>query len=382
MPLEFVDRTTARVWRWSKRLLPVFRESGTTRAIFSPDGQSVVSQSVRQLTEVEVTCSFGTVPWVIPKLSSDGAILGRALPTNNLEIWDTKTWTKRCVIPCAYQVFDLSPDGQLAIAPDRVTQGPPGRNAAIFSTQSGKQLRTLEEHSGQIQSMRFSSCGRYVLTCSDDGTARVWSADSGQQLHLVSMPGIEGERSEVHDAILIDDRRMITASGDSARVWDYTTGQLIHEFGFELHSAHSIELSPNKRHALIRPSNPWGSHFSERELVVRLLDIENGEIAQEFRGHAEAVRWASLSPCGSLVATGSVDQSVRIWSVETGEELVTLRGHNDAVAYVEFSRSGDWVVSTSKDGTIRVWPVDVLAYGVDSAPRELTSEEKARYTIQ
>lgn len=50
-----------------------------------------------------------------------------------------------------------------------------------------------------------------------------------------------------------------------------------------------------------------------------------------FRGHSTEIVCLSFNPQGTVVATGSMDNTARLWDVETGECLHTLLGHTAEV---------------------------------------------------
>ena len=76
------------------------------------------------------------------------------------------------------------------------------------------------------------------------------------------------------------------------------------------------------------------------------------------RGHARPVTSLAVSADGTLVATGSRDDTIRIWDETTGEEIRVLRGHGDDVIAVAFSSDATWLASGSKDDSVRVWRVE------------------------
>ena len=89
--------------------------------------------------------------------------------------------------------------------------------------------------------------------------------------------------------------------------------------------------------------------------TVRLWNASTGEETQKLVGHDRAVTAVAFSPDGTVVASGSWDETVRLWNASTGEETQKLAGHDGAVTAVAFSPDGTVVASGSRDETVRLW---------------------------
>lgn len=158
----------------------------------------------------------------------------------------------------------------------------------------------MRGHRSGVNSVAFSPDGRFVLTASLDGTARVWNVNTGQQTAELS-----GHTQRVNRAVFSPDgTRIVTASNDgTARLWDTSTGE---------------------------------------ELAA-------------LEGHGDTVRTAAFSSDGSRVVTASWDGTARVWDVRTGTLSALLTGHNGAVTTAQLSPDGAHVVTAGADGTVRVW---------------------------
>src|SRR4029079_18490237 len=75
----------------------------------------------------------------------------------------------------------------------------------------------LEGHTGDINSVAFSPDGRFVVTASADGTARVWDAATGK-----TVAALRGHSKSVHTASFSPDGKFIVTASDDAtvRLWD------------------------------------------------------------------------------------------------------------------------------------------------------------------
>jgi hypothetical protein len=157
----------------------------------------------------------------------------------------------------------------------------------------------------------FSPDGTRLATASDDGTARVWDACSGQEVLA-----LKGHTAWVWSvAFSPDGTRLATASYDgTARVWDARTG---------------------------------------RELLA-------------LKGHTAGARSVAFSPDGTRLATASDDGTARVWEARTGQELLALRGHTAWVWSVAFSPDGTRLATASQDGAARLWDARPLPRQTDS----------------
>ena len=91
--------------------------------------------------------------------------------------------------------------------------------------------------------------------------------------------------------------------------------------------------------------------------TIRLWDVKTGNLLHTLTGHRGGVLSVSFSPDGSLLASGSWDDTIGLWDVKTGNLLHTLTGHRGGVTSVSFSPDGSLLASGSSDDTIRLWDV-------------------------
>ena len=102
-------------------------------------------------------------------------------------------------------------------------------------------------HERGISSARFSPDGKCILTCSDDGTARVWDAENGTP---VSQP-MRHKEKVTHGDFSPDGRLVLTGSQDGvARLWDARTGYPVSEPLIHGHHITAVQFSPDGRQCL------------------------------------------------------------------------------------------------------------------------------------
>lgn len=200
---------------------------------------------------------------------------------------------------------------------------------------------TLVGHGKKVTDASFSADGRYIVTASEDGTARVWT-DSGQLCALLS-----GHRGALGSASFSpDDRRIVTSSMDhTARVWTVHGFQLLAELVGHSDSLWSAEFSPDGRFIVT----------ASMDRTARLWKASSGQLLATLAGHRDAVTSARFSPDGQHVLTSSMDKTARLWSVDSGQGLIVLSGHSLGVKSSSFSPDGQHIVTASMDKTACVW---------------------------
>jgi WD40 repeat protein len=74
-----------------------------------------------------------------------------------------------------------------------------------------------------------------------------------------------------------------------------------------------------------------------------------------FKGHTNNVFAVAFSRDGTLLASGSTDQTVKVWDVKNVKELMTLKGHTFSVRSVAFSPDGKYLATGGHDGVVIIW---------------------------
>ncbi|XP_065866004.1 protein HIRA isoform X1 [Euphorbia lathyris] len=84
-------------------------------------------------------------------------------------------------------------------------------------------------------------------------------------------------------------------------------------------------------------------------------DVENWKVAMTLRGHTADVVDLNWSPDDSILASGSLDNTVHIWNMSSGMCTAVLRGHSSLVKGVTWDPIGSFIASQSDDKTVIIW---------------------------
>ena len=204
-------------------------------------------------------------------------------------------------------------------------------------------LATLTGHSDIVTAVSFSPNGRYIVTGSYDGTAKVWNAATGKEIRT-----LEGHGGAVTAAgFSADSFLIVTGSADkTARVWD-TAGRTIQTFTGHTAGVTSASFSPDGRYVVT----------GSLDHTAKVWDMDTSQPVYTLAGHTDVVTAASFSPDGRYIVTGSDDNTAKVWDAASGHEMRTLSGHGDHVYSASFSPDSRYIVTASDDMTAKLWEV-------------------------
>jgi WD40 repeat protein len=206
-------------------------EKPTTRfhsAAFSPDGRFIaVSSSAPGRIEVREAAT-GTKAFTIQNevatnltFNADSTILAARLRGDLLGAWtipanDHPGWYHLT------EKEDRDISG-ISISPTHphIAMGNYDRTIHIWHYQE-QRVRKFKGHTGSIMNLCYSPDGKRIASVSGDTTARVWDAQTGEQILLLS--DILGKSRGV--SFSPDGKRLATGSDDqTVRIWDTNTGK-------------------------------------------------------------------------------------------------------------------------------------------------------------
>lgn len=201
-------------------------------------------------------------------------------------------------------------------------------------------MSALLAHTGGLNAAAYSGDGRRLVTASDDRTAQVWDAVSGEP---VGDP-LSHSSCVLRAELSADGERALTLTDDGAvHLWSQLAGgpvaaRLDHEGRFTLAS-----FSPNGRQLITVTDGAealiWET--SSRRLRFTLK-------------HRAQILCAALCADGRFVATGSADQTAQVWDTETGQPISPALTHENPVIRLAFSPDGRRL-ATVGGARARVW---------------------------
>ncbi len=158
-----------------------------------------------------------------------------------------------------------------------------------------------------------------------------------------------------------DGRYLLTASRDGvARIWDIASGEVITAFRGHLGQVTSVAFSP--------AGGQIATGSTDR--TARVWNLDTGRTITVLVGHAGVVNDVAFSPDGGLLVTGSADRTVRVWDLASGAPLTNPIQLTAVVSQVAFLENGE-IGALTADGAERFDPRTGTSTGAwvrDDAP--------------
>lgn len=305
---------------------------------------SLVKHGVRMMDEGDL---FGSLPWFAQALSHDQKDPLRAA-VHKTRLAGVLQQSPR-LVQCWFHEkkvnrVEFSPDGKYV-----VTASDDG-TARVWDVGTGTPITPPLKHGAQIVCAAFSPDGSRVVTASHDGTASIWATAAGKRIAHLKMPG----QAALHHAAFNPNGTHVVLSwgGGWTQVWHAVTGEPITPPMKQPWPVSHTTFSPDGKYVLSACGDytPPNNHFGE----ARLWDAVTGKPVSSPFAQGSRVVWARFSPDGKRVLTGNSIGDARLWEVPTGKPVLTLKGSSPAESVV-FSPDGFRIATANQYGKAQVW---------------------------
>jgi WD40 repeat protein len=344
-----------RIWTWDGT---AFRQehiirghAGYIRGVrFSLDGTAVISSS-----------DDGTIRyWDLADESEQGSLRGHkggvssiALEPGGTRIvsgsydgtvrfWDLVVYMKLNVFSGHREaIYDLafSPDGRyLASGASEASD----TTVRVWDVSTGRTRTCFRGHDNRVHSVAYSPNGRWVASGSADKTVRLWAADTGEEMHVLTHPG-----SVVDVAFSSDGNTLASAYGGGMQLWDWQEDQALWMLSTPNHAGSLVSFSPEGTHMV------WG----QSDGSIQYWESSGGGEPELSVSHDDYVLAMAFSPDGGQMASVARDRTMRLWDIASGVECWRLVNDVNGWSAVAFSPDGEPLASGAGYGMVRLHDV-------------------------
>lgn len=246
----------------------------------------------------------------------------------------------------------LSPDGSRLMIADRLglTQ--------IVGGASDRAVMPMIRDANKINHIAFSPDSQKLLSLGDDKSAGLWDAESGNSLGNlptytasdeekilgISNPPHSHDGPINHGDFSPDNRYIVTASDDqTARVWDAETHKPLGE--------PLRHQSPVKQAVFSRDGRRIATASEDGTVKIWKSDIGSASLLPTL--HENKINDAEFSPDGKQVVTASEDGTAQVWDSLTGEAIGQILIHGSAITQASFTPDKKQVITADSDGIQR-----------------------------
>ncbi|XP_027525743.1 transducin beta-like protein 2 [Corapipo altera] len=228
-------------------------------------------------------------------------------------------------------------------------------------------VATLKGHSSPVTCLDFSSNGKYLASCSEDRTVRLWSTrDLAGREHRCLRANVGLDHAELV-RLSPDSRAFIVwlANAETIRVYKMTKK----DDGSFTFTASSGDFPKKHKAPVINIGIAETGKFimTASSDTTILIWSPKGEVLASINTNQMNNAYATVSPCGRFVASCGFTPDVKVWEVCFGKNgefrevtrAFELKGHTAGVHSFSFSNDSRRMATVSKDGTWKFWDTDV-----------------------
>jgi len=247
-------------------------------------------------------------------------------------------------------------------------------DGSVANNMSAICVATLEGHKQYVNSIAFNAIGTILATGSADYTAKLWQM-SPDRMAAICVATLEGHRGSVL-SVAFHPTEPLLATGaydKKVKLWSFSPDGSVAN-----NMLATCMATLNVRSGLVSSVafNPKGTILatgsSATYNIAKLWQLSPDRMAANcvatLQGHNYSVLSVVFHPTEPLLATGSGDNTAKLWRFSPNSSAAnnmsaicvgTLKGHHFGVSSVAFNPKGTILATGSDDNTAKLWELNL-----------------------
>ncbi|XP_074531729.1 striatin-like isoform X2 [Halichoeres trimaculatus] len=232
----------------------------------------------------------------------------------------------------------------------------PNPNIDPYDSYDASMLRgALCGHTDSVWGLVYSSAHQRLLSCSADGTVRLWDANTTcPALAVFNEDKNLGVPSSV-DLVCSEPAHLVTSfTNGQIGLFNMETRQLVLSLESNLEPGTPCQI--NK--VLSHPTLPI-TITAQEDRHIKFFDNNSGKLIHSMVAHLDAVTSLAVDPNGLYLMSGSHDCSIRLWNLESKTCIQEFTAHRkkfeESIHDVAFHPSKCYIASAGADALAKVF---------------------------